>query len=164
VTKPFPRCFWVKDGCLLAGYYAGDADPARAREKLRKLRDADVDRIIDLTEEGEYGLRSYADELQGIEHTRLAIPDFSAPSRDEMARILDTIDEALEEGRTVYLHCYGGVGRTGTVVGCYLRRHRASAEEALDALEAWRAEMGVSHPRMPESPEQIDLIRNWEEN
>ena len=40
-----------------------------------------------------------------------------------MLAVLDAIDIALCEGHGVYIHCWGGVGRTGTVVGCWLKRH-----------------------------------------
>jgi len=36
-----------------------------------------------------------------------------------MHEILDTIDAALSAKRIVYVHCWGGVGRTGTVIGCH---------------------------------------------
>jgi protein-tyrosine phosphatase len=36
-----------------------------------------------------------------------------------MKRILRCIDTELQAGGTVYVHCMGGIGRTGTVVGCY---------------------------------------------
>ena len=48
-----------------------------------------------------------------------------------MASILDAIDAALDGGKTVYVHCWGGVGRTGTVVGCWLVRHGKTGDEAL---------------------------------
>ena len=31
-----------------------------------------------------------------------------------MQEILDAVDRALAAGRNVYLHCWGGIGRTGT--------------------------------------------------
>jgi len=53
----------------------------------------------------------------------------------EMIRILDQIDRGMEQNPAVYLHCWGGRGRTGTVVGCYLARHgMAVGEAALDLL------------------------------
>lgn len=33
-------------------------------------------------------------------------------------RILDAIDARLEAGKSVYVHCWGGIGRTDTVAGC----------------------------------------------
>jgi protein-tyrosine phosphatase len=104
-----------------------------------------VDFVVDLTEEGE--LPPYPCE---VERRRTPIPDFGVPTEQEMRRILDTIDDALAEGRTVFVHCRGGIGRTGTVIGCYLRRHGASVEEALDALGG-----------RPETEEQFAMIRRW---
>ncbi len=82
-----------------------------------------------------------------------------------MVDILDTIDAALEEGRTVYVHCWGGVGRTGTVVGCWLVRHGRTGEEALaQVAEWWRGVEKVwRQPESPETPEQCEYVRNWTE-
>ena len=44
-----------------------------------------------------------------------------------LKHILDEIDGAILNGKTVYVHCLGGIGRTGTVVGCYLVRHGIAA-------------------------------------
>jgi hypothetical protein len=63
---------------------------------------------------------------------RGAIRDMDVPSREEMAGLLDRIDNAIVAGRTVYVHCRGGLGRTGTVAGCWLARHGiAAGTEAL---------------------------------
>ena len=72
---------------------------------------------------------------------------------------------ALDDGRTVYLHCWGGVGRTGTVVGCWLVRHGRTGDEALQQLEEWW--QGVAKvrrkPQSPETPEQFRYVREWAE-
>lgn len=160
--KPFRRCFFARKR-LLAGYYAGDLDPAVALGKLASLRKVGVDRIIDLTEDGEYGLLPYAEHLEGIKYERRAIRDMSVPLRESMKEILDAIDHALDDGETVYVHCWGGIGRTGTVVGCHLRRHGASADEAFAALRRGLLEMEVpQHPEMPQTPAQFEMVRTWE--
>ena len=75
---------------------------------------------------------------------------------------LDTIDEQLAAGRTVYVHCWGGVGRTGVIVGCWLARHGRRGEEALERLrELWRRNPKSLHRRSPERAEQEEYVRRW---
>ena len=171
--RPIPNSYWLLPGRFAAGEYPGEKDPAQAAVKLRALLDAGIDHFVDLTEERD-GLEPYAAIAHAearsaglsIAHERHPITDLSVPrSRDEMIAILDAIDEALDDGRTVYLHCWGGVGRTGTVVGCWLVRHGRTGEEALAQLRAWW--QGVAKvqrkPESPETPSQFRYVREWTE-
>jgi protein-tyrosine phosphatase len=80
-----------------------------------------------------------------------------------MAKILDTIDDELKSGSKIYLHCLGGIGRTGTTVGCFLVEQGKSGEEALHQLSEWWQMVPKSrfHPNSPETREQMDFVRNW---
>jgi hypothetical protein len=71
---------------------------------------------------------------EGVRAVRTPLRDFTAPPREEMRMILDLIDSELTDGGAVYLHCYGGIGRTGTVVGCWLVRHGTPPEDAIEAI------------------------------
>jgi protein-tyrosine phosphatase len=83
-----------------------------------------------------------------------------------MTATLDAIDAALGEGHKVYLHCVGGIGRTGTTVGCWLIRHAMKPSEALLQLQELyqTAEQSQFSPRSPESDEQVRFILNWDEH
>jgi protein-tyrosine phosphatase len=165
---PFPDSFWVDPGRLLAGEYPGAPEEEMARKKLRSLLQSGVDFCIDLTEKGalvpyESWWRSEAaDYLKEAGYLRMPIRDFGVPSADDMVRILDAIDQALEHGKTVYVHCWGGIGRTGTVIGCYLVRHGLTGEQALDRLAHLRVHVPDASRQSPETSEQAGLVLRWQ--
>ena len=116
---PLPNSYQLLDGRLIAGEYPGDRNDAPARQKLGALLAAGVTCFVDLTEPHE--LRPYdgilAEEAaaRGVRarHVRLSIGDVSVPRAPELMRaILDAIDAELKGGGKVYVHCWGGVGRT----------------------------------------------------
>jgi protein-tyrosine phosphatase len=93
---------------------------------------------------------------------RRPIRDLSVPSWEHMAGILDGIDGAIAAGRPVYVHCWGGKGRTGTVVGCYLARHAfASGERVLEMIRELRASVPGGGYDSPETGEQREMVRSW---
>lgn len=167
--KPLPASYWVLPGRFLAGEYPALGSEFQIRQRLTALLMAGLDTFINLTWPGE--LPPYEDilheeaRLLGKQVTclRFPIPDFGLPTPQEMTRILDAIDAALAEGHNVYLHCWGGVGRTGTTVGCYLVRHGRSGDQALaEVAERYRsAAQSRLHPRSPETEAQAAFVRAW---
>jgi hypothetical protein len=131
--------------------------------------EAGFNTFIDLTAEGE--LLPYSPVLAEranyfsipVSHQRFSIGDFGIPSVDQMKLTLDTLDAALQDSRKVYIHCWGGVGRTGTTVGCFLERHGKTGEEALAQLSNWWQQVPkhILHPRSPETDDQVKFIHNW---
>lgn len=168
--RPIANCYWVVPGRFLAGEYPGALDGAEARQKVRKLLEAGVTSFLDLTTEGELipyepFLREEAARLGvTVEHRRIPIQDLSVPRPAEAVNILDTIDSAIVSGHTVYLHCWGGIGRTGTVVGCYLARHGHRGQTALAELtRLWKVMEKATWRVSPETDEQKEFVRNWRE-
>ena len=101
-----------------------------------------------------------------VKYHRVSIQDISVPkSATIMHEILDGIDAALDAGGFVYEHCWGGVGRTGTVVGCHLVRRGITGDEALARVaELFRhMEKYPRRPRSPETDEQESYVRAWNE-
>lgn len=164
---PIPDSYWVIPGRLLAGEYPGAREDMDARRKLRRFLDAGITFFLDLTEEGE--LVPYAHLLAeeamargiAVEHHRAPIRDLSTPTPDETERILDIIDAALGAGHRVYVHCWGGIGRTGTIIGCYLVRHGMTGAEALAQIERLRRPTPDGWRRSPETQEQWAFVLNW---
>ena len=175
LTVPFPRSYWVVPGKFLAGYYPGSRDPATAQAKLRNLLGHGIRHIVNLMERDEDNFQGekfvpYEDRLQTlanemdtpIELVHLPIRDMNIPLVEGMVSILDEIDRAMEHNPAVYLHCWGGRGRTGTVVGCYLARHgMAVGEAALDLLGELRRHDPISHLPSPETKIQAEFVRTW---
>ena len=171
MIAPIPNSYWVVSGCFAAGEYPGAMDPVETT-KLGTLLDAGIDNFIDLTELGELVAYSGIVEREArrrgltVECERYPIRDMSVPrSPEEMTSILDAIDDALDDGRTVFVHCWGGIGRTGTVVGCWLVRHGSSGDEALDRVgELFKGmEKAPYRSGSPETPQQEAYVRNWTE-
>jgi hypothetical protein len=168
---PTPDAYWITD-CLLAGEYPGAKDATEAARKLGRYLDAGVTTFIDLTEDGEYRLRPYAAEVVAlgkargvaVTHHRRPIPDLGTPTAAEMRATLNALDAALAAGQTVYVHCFGGIGRTGTVVGCWLVRHGLSGAAALEQIAAWRVATPDGARPSPETAAQRALVLNWQES
>ena len=174
-SVPFPRSYWVVPGKFIAGYYPGSRDSATAQKKLKSLLEHGVRQIINLMEiaeenfQGEkfvpyeYRLQTMAREMDiSIEVVHKPIRDMKIPPVEVMVSILDEIDRAIEHNPVVYLHCWAGRGRTGTVVGCYLVRHRmAAGEGALDLLGKLRQNDPISHLPSPETEIQAEFVRKW---
>lgn len=167
--QPIPNSYWVRPGQLLASEYPGDWDDWTSRSRLRRLLEAGITFFLDLTEAGEYNLKPYLPMLQAeaallgrsVEHQRMPIRDRGTPAIEHMTRILDTIDSALGEDHTVCVHCYGGIGRTGTVVGCYLVRHGMTGEQALSEIARLRDGTPADWFPSPETTAQRQMVLNW---
>ena len=172
---PFARSYWVAPGKLLAGADPGDPDPAVARRNLAGLVQCGVGLVINLRPADELDLTDmppadYAPLLEeaararggSVRCARLPIRDHDLPTEAHMRTILDTIDQANAAGQVVYVHCWAGKGRTGTVVGCWLARHGlAVGVDALWRLNELVGHRATSYGGQPQTGAQRLFVRNW---
>lgn len=166
---PFPLAYWVREPLLIAGCFPGHPSHEIARRQLHALLECGARTFIDLMqEEPRMGAPPYAPLLHEVAREsgfdcsveRFEIEDCATPSRATMVAIQDAIDAAITRQRTPYVHCWGGRGRTGTVVGVYLLRcGLATPDNFVDVLARLRAGApGAS----PETDEQIAFVRSWQ--
>ena len=172
---PFAKSWWVVPGELLAGGYPGAMDPVVARKKLAALVAAGIRTVVCLQEPDErsragqpfapYGgmLAEVAREQRAdVNVRRFPIRDVDTPTPQLMQDILDAIDAALRDGRAVYIHCWGGHGRTATVVGCWLVSKGMTGEDALSRITELRHEHPeLRHEPAPQTEKQRAMVRNW---
>jgi hypothetical protein len=166
MRRPLENSYWVLPGRLLAGESPSAATEIATRARLRRLLAAGIDFFLDLTEAGERA--PYQSLLPpGVLYRRCAILDASVPQHPAQMRAIQAqLHSALSQGGHVYVHCRAGIGRTATVVGCYL------AEQGLDGLEALRelnrlwqpCARAQNWPVVPQTQEQAEFIRLWPEH
>ena len=171
---PFPCAYWVEPAILLAGEYPGARSTHAARRKIQALLDCGIRDIINLMEVAERDFDgnpfspyepivrrfpAFADE---VTCRRFPIRDMDVPDENGMCAILDAIDASLDAERPVYVHCLAGVGRTGTVIGCWLVRHGlASGASVIDVIQDLRQHDPHAHWPSPQSTVQRNMVRHW---
>jgi hypothetical protein len=167
MNRPIKNCYWVVENKFLAGEYPRESDHASSIKKISSLLKAGVSCFIDLTHPEDKMLPycQIVDQLRNhqVNIQRYPIPDFSIPkSKNLTLQILDQIDAVISENGLVYVHCWGGIGRTGTIVGCWLSRHGYPGESALKRLHnLWQKCPKSSYRNSPESKAQEQYVINW---
>ena len=170
VAEPWPHDetvhgWWVEPGAVLAGEYPGAKTREGAEAKIDLLVDHGVRTFIDLTQPVD-GLASYADHVERIgarrgvelQHRPFPIPDMGVRPHDGYDEIVDAIRESTDDG-VVYVHCWGGIGRTSTVVGCLLVDNGLDADVALADITRRRSVTRKAHMDAPQTRSQIDVVR-----
>jgi len=84
---------------------------------------------------------------------------------EEIAKIKRAVTvtaTAWKSGQGVVVHCIGGRGRSGTVIGCVLREIGFKTNEVVTFLDQLHRTRG--RPGWPESPWQLKLVEVWGTN
>ena len=136
---------WVLHGSL-----AGAEGPARVRDLLY-LKQQGIQAVVRM-------------ETQTISEARVdlidlyePVADFTPPSLAQIQRMVLFIQEQIETSqRPVAVTCYAGLGRTGTVLACYLVHEGNSPDNAVSKLRELR-------PGSIQTREQEDSVHRYAE-
>jgi hypothetical protein len=170
MKQPIKNCYWVIENKFLAGEYPRESDHTSSVKKISSLLKSGVTCFIDLPHPDDKMLpyRQLVEQLSNypVDIHRYPIPDFSIPESKNLTRqILDQVDAVISKTGMVYVHCWGGIGRTGTIVGCWLARHGYPGEKALKRLHTLWTECPKSrYHNSPESKAQKQYVITWNEN
>src|SRR5581483_893008 len=143
-----PNFSWVIEKRL-----AGTSYPF-SEDALARLQQLGVKALLSLSEEP-----VNADMLMryGLQMKHVPVADFTAPTLGQVEQAVTGIDGFLAQDRPVAVHCGAGLGRTGTILACYLVSRGSSAEEAIERVRAMR-------PGSIETAEQEAVIELYEQN
>ena len=165
INRPLHQSYEVwGNGIIYAGEYPGDKNGELAKHKIERMHHFGIRHFIDLTEEGE--LRPYNHLLPSdTTYTRFPIVDCGVPkSVESVQRLLLRIEELKKMDGYVYVHCWGGVGRTGTIIACYLSQNwkEVDLNHTLEVLRRNFSKMPKSaYRKTPETKDQIDFISQF---
>lgn len=106
-----------------------------SRDELRRLKEAGFGLVVNLTEKpGPTRMAAAA----GLEGTHIPVEDLTAPTLEQINEFVGCVGRSLARGEPVAVHCLGGVGRTGTMIACYLVNTGMAPWAAIDEVRKRR--------------------------
>jgi len=137
------------------GGYDGhlESDQEELLEDLDLLREQGVLAIVSLTEKP---LKEEILKAKDIAYLHLPIMDMQPPTLENIIRFIDFVIFLKREERPVVVHCGAGMGRTGTMLACYLVEQGYSFRDALARVRQQR-------PGSVETIEQEAAIQDYAE-
>lgn len=77
--------------------------------------------------------------IKNVKYLHVPTEDFSAPDMEQIDEAVEFIRVRIENNEPVMVHCAAGIGRTGTILACYLVKYqKISAKDAIQKVRKER--------------------------
>lgn len=136
----------------LAGMAHPEARGASLSDSLIELKAHGIGAIVSLDE---YGLDESEIRRQEMNYLHVPIMDFDTPTMEQADAFVDFAQAQVSEGHAVVAHCFAGIGRTGTMLACYLVAKGKSSDEAVAHMR------GLGVPAIETTPQEM-FVRKYE--
>ena len=136
---------------LIKGELSGHGAPM-SEQDLLWLKEQGISALVRMAETEQARVISFRIQRLGLEDCHEPVPDFTAPKQVQISKMVSFIKKNIGDGKRVGVSCTQGLGRTGTILACYLVSKGSSSESAINEVRAKR-------PGSIETPEQIEAIR-----
>lgn len=120
-------------------------------DDLAWLRRHGIDVLVSLSEDPPP--RQWVNDA-GLMGVHFPIPDFTAPTDDQLDQIMDTVNRAVANDMGVAVHCTAGKGRTGTVLAAYFVSQGLDPDAAIAKVRQLRS-------GSIETPDQEEAVRSY---